>query len=94
MTTPTIGGNLEGSLELIIQKNKEEEKKLKEMILLKNAIIGELDNEYHFDHICQSIEKFNDILPCLINYINDPNPELKKSLLKKITEFMECYRDG
>lgn len=75
-------------------KKEEEEKKLEELIFLKNAIIVELDNKYHFDHMCLSIEKFNDILPCLIDYIDNPNSELKESLLKRITEFIKCYRDG
>ena len=96
MTTPTIVGNLDEMLDRVTEnkiKNEEEEKKLKEMILLKNAIIVELDDKYHFDRMCLSIEKFDDILPCLIDYIKDPNPELKKSLLKKATEFFECYRE-
>ena len=97
MTTPTIGGNLAEMLDRVREnkiKNEKEEKKLEEMILLKNAIIVELDNKYHFDHMCLSIEKFNDILPCLIDYIDNPNSELKESLLKKATEFLKCYRDG
>ena len=97
MTTPRIGGNLDEMLDRVREnkiKNEEEEKKLTEMILLKNAIIVELDNKYHFDHMCLSIEKFNDILPCLIDYIDNPNSESKESLLKRITEFIKCYRDG
>ena len=74
-------------------KNEEEEKKLEEMILLKNEIIMELDQKYHFDRMCLSIEKFNDILPSLIDYIDAPNPKLKKSLLKKINTFIECYNN-
>ena len=104
MTAPTIGGNLNETLDRIrenkiireveVEKLNEEEKKIEEMILLKNEIITELDNKYHFDCMCLSIEKFNDILPSLINYINDPNPKLKESLINKIAEFMKCYRDG
>jgi len=97
MTAPTIRGNLEEMLDRAHAeklKNEDEEKKLKELISLKNAIIEELDDKYHFDRICLSIEKFNDILPSLINYIDDPNPELKKPLLKKIDEFIKCYGDG
>jgi len=96
MTTPTIEGNLKEMLARVSEsriKNEEEEKKLKELILLKDNIIMELDNKYHFDRMCLSIEKFDDILPCLIDYINDPNPELKQSLLKKATEFFKCYRE-
>ena len=97
MTTPTIRGNLEEMLDRAHEekiKNEEEEKKLEELIFLKNAIIEELDNKYHFDRMCLSIEKFDDILPCLIDYINDPNSESKESLLKKATEFLKCCRDG
>ena len=94
MTEPGIGGNLEEMLDRVREKNEEEEKKLKEMIVLKNAIIVELDDKYHFDRMCLSIEKFDDILPCLIDYINDPNSESKESLLKKATEFLKCCRDG
>ena len=96
MTTPTIAGNLEEMLDRVRKdkiKNEEEETKLKELILLKDNIIMELDNKYHFDRMFLSIEKFDDILPCLIDYINDPNPELKESLLKKTTEFFKCYRE-
>ena len=97
MTKPGIGGNLEEMYDRAHEekiKIEEEEKKLEEQIFLKNAIIEELDNKYHFDRMCLSIEKFNDILPCLIDYIDNPNSESKESLLKRITEFIKCYRDG
>ena len=88
------GQEIGGSLEEMYGRADEEKKKFKEMIVLKNAIIVELDEKYNFDRICLSIEKFNDILPSLIDYIDNPNPELKKPLLKKIDEFIKCYRDG
>jgi hypothetical protein len=104
MTEQEIGGNLE---EMYVRAHEEkiradeekikkevEENKIKDLILLKNEIIMELDNKYHFDLMCLSIENLNDILPSLINYINDPNPEEKESLLKKATEFLKCLRDG
>ena len=97
MTKQGIGGNLEEMYARAHEekiKNEEEEKRLEELIFLKNAIIVELDDKYNFDRICLSIEKFNDILPSLIDYIDDPNPELKKPLLEKIGEFIKCYRDG
>ena len=90
MTKPVIGGNLEE----MYDRAQEEEKKLREQIILKNAIIKELDDKYDFDRICLSIEKFDDILPCLIDYINDPNSKIKETLLKKVTTFLKCYRDG
>ena len=96
MTKPEIRGNLEEMLDRVSEsriKSEEEEKKLKELILLKDEIIIELDNKYNFDRMCLSIEKFDDILPYLIDYIKDPNPEIKKSLIKKDTEFFECYRE-
>lgn len=97
MTTPTIRGNLEEMLDRVREsriKNEEEETKLNELILLKNNIILELDKKYHFERMYLSMEKLNDILPSLIDYINSPNPELKESLLQKFTEFIECFRDG
>ena len=98
MTKPVIKGNLEemyGRAHEEKLKKEKEEKKLEDMIILKNIIIQELDNKYHFDCMCTSIEKFNDILPSLIDYINDPNSELlKESLLNKITGFMKCYGEG
>jgi len=97
MTKPGIRGNLEEMYDRAHEekiKIEEEEKKLEEQIFLKNVIIEELDNKYHFDRMCLSIEKFDDILSYLIDYINDPNSESKESLLKKATEFLKCYRDG
>ena len=97
MTAPTIHGNLDEMLDRARKsriQNEEEEKKLKELILLRNDIILELEKKYHFDHMYLSIEKFNDILPSLIDYINDPVPESKEPLIQKITEFIRCYRDG
>ena len=97
MTMPTIGGNLEEMYDRAHEekiKKEEEEKKLEEQIFLKNVIITELDNKYHFDRMCLSIEKFNNILPFLIDYINNPTSKLKESLLKKIAEFIKIYRDG
>jgi hypothetical protein len=90
MTKSRIGGNLEEMYDRV----QEEGKKLEEQIILKDAIIKELDDKYHFDRMRLSIERFDDILPCLIDYINDPNSESKESLLRKITEFLKCYRDG
>ncbi len=97
MTTPTLQGNLREMCNRAHEekiKKEEEERRLEELILLKDEIIMELDKKYHFDRICLSIEKFNDILPSLIDYIDDPNPELKEPLLKKIGEFIKCYGDG
>ena len=76
MTKPVIGGNLEE----MYDRAQEEEKKLREQIILKNAIIKELDDKYDFDRICLSI--------------NDPNSKIKETLLKKVTTFLKCYRDG
>ena len=90
MTKPVIGGNLEE----MYDRAQEEQKKLREQIILKNAIIEELNDKYDFDRICLSIEKFDDILPCLIDYINDPYSKTKETLLKKVTTFLKCYRDG
>lgn len=97
MTAPTIHGNLDEMLDRARKsriQNEEEENKLSELILLRNDIILELEKKYHFDRMYLSIEKFNEILPYLIKYINNPNSEPKESLIQKINEFIRCYRDG
>lgn len=103
MSTQRIRGNLQEMIDRAHEekikaqeetiKKEEEEKKFKDLLLVKDDIIIELEDKYHFDRMYQSIEKFNDILPSLINYIDAPNPKLKKSLLKKFDDFIECYNN-
>ena len=97
MTKPVIKGNLEEMYDRVHEekiKNENEEKKLEEMIFVKTMIIKELDEKYHFDRICTSLGKLNEFLPDLIDYIDNPNPKVKKSLTEKINKFVECMGDG
>jgi hypothetical protein len=85
---------VEEQAKLIANRKKELEDKKQLCEEIKIDVMIELDNKYHFERINQSIDKFNEIVPLLVSYINNPNSKLKVSLVKKLTEWGKCFREG
>ena len=102
------GGSLDEQFLLAEEEKKkleEREKKLKELIQIRNIVITELENKYHFSKLIQCTENTNILLDVLIEFLEEDDRVVRNSVKERVIkiilnakteykDFTENFRGG
>lgn len=102
------GGSLDEQFHLAEEEKKkleEKEKKIKEMIQIRDIIIKDLEGKYRFGELIQCVENTSTLLDTLIEFLDEDDAIQRSSIKERLIQIMskakteyrdftENFRDG